>query len=200
MIKFFKKKNLSIFLFFFSFSFLQAQDLSFGLKGGIESNFLAKTNLFSKESSPIKIGWQAGAFAIIDFPFFFLQPEITYSFLNSTYTIFKNKELTHQNNRLNLGVFIGKTFLEYFRIFIGPLFYLNLKENLYLNKPNFYNSKNKINMAFELAIGVKYLFFLLDFKYQKAFFYNQNAFSYNHQTYSLTPKSNILTLSIGVIF
>lgn len=199
--------NFQVIYFFLFFLFikgnsLKAQEVCYGVKGGIEFNFSGK---LSSSRGPFSIiettqkGWQAGAFVLIDFPSFFLQPEITYSYFRSAYTVFGNKNLTYQNDRLNLEVLVGKNFLDFFRIFIGPAIYFNLRDNLHLQRASSI-SKNKAGIAFELGLGIKYLFITADIKYQRALYHYQNYFSYNNQTYTLIPKSNLLSLSLGVVF
>jgi len=186
-------KTISFLLFLFSSS-IKAQEFSYGIKGSLGYHFankLKENNTQNKAS----FAWQGGVFTLLDFPLFFIQPELTYSSFDANFKL-KNQFLTYHNKALDLSIALGKSFLNYFRAFAGAVLSYNFPSEI-----NFIGAKylNKWSTAFELGAAIEYLFLIFDLRYQRAITAPKFSVKHNFKNYNLEPNTNRLMLSLAII-
>jgi len=187
-------------------SFANAQDIRFGLKGGI--NLSSFTGDLDYTSS--KVSFQAGGFAEFKISNkFFIQPEIVYSSQGSKYKDFGfNSSLEERINvnYLNIPVMAKYYIIDKLNIEVGPQigFLIGGKRRYDViiesgqKFSNSYNSKNDFkNVDFGLNFGAGY-----DFT-EKVFIgvrYNLGLGNVSNYGYGYKAHSSVFSSSVGYKF
>ncbi|HET8753469.1 MAG TPA: outer membrane beta-barrel protein [Salinimicrobium sp.] len=124
-----KRIFLSIFLFSAVISSALAQEISYGLKGGvnytmggsitgISSNGLYTDDTFEAEG---KLGFHGGAFVQVNFGKFFVRPEIVYTTLESQYN-FPVQPSIYSVEKLDVPLLFGYNVFGPLDLYAGPVF------------------------------------------------------------------------------
>ena len=130
-----KVKPLFIVILLISFSFVNAQEYSFGLKGGINFNTIGELDHYGplrgggSQALPAldviyepnkEMGAHFGAFAMIAFDKFFIRPELSYASLKSSYTLLvtANWKLT----KIDVPILLGYKIYDPVSLYAGPSF------------------------------------------------------------------------------
>lgn len=189
-------KKLLIFIVFATFLYQQgqAQFFSVGPKFGISQGDVKVSEGFRGEDS--KIGYHVGAFARINLPVIFIQPEVLYtntggSFSDNTF----NYDV--EFNRLDVPMMIGLKLVSVLRLQVGPVATYLLNGNMSSNDGSTTSKlippKEDFTFGYQAGIGLDIGNLVLDFKYEGGI---SNAIN----GYSAVPtdqRQNQLILSMG---
>lgn len=189
-------KKLLIFIVFAAFlsQQVQAQIFTMGPKFGISQGDVKVSEGFRGEDS--KIGYHVGAFARINLPVIFIQPEVLYtntggSFSDNTF----NYDV--EFNRLDVPMMIGLKLGSVLRLQAGPVATYLLNGNMSSNDGSTTSKlippKEDFTFGYQAGIGLDIGNLVLDFKYEGGM---TNAIN----GYSAVPtdqRQNQLILSMG---
>lgn len=189
-------KKLVIFIVFAAFVSLQghAQVFTLGPKFGVSQGDVSVSEGFRGEES--KIGYHVGAFARINLPVIFIQPEVLYtntggSFSNNTF----NYDV--EFNRLDVPLMIGLKLGSVIRLQAGPVatYLLNGKMSADdgSTTSRLIPPKEEFTFGYQAGIGLDIGNLILDFKYEGGM---TNAIN----GYAVVPtdqRQNQLILSMG---
>jgi hypothetical protein len=128
-----KQYILSLFLIFGVTSLSLSQEISYGLKGGI--NYTMGGQITGRESPPNgdwsetiegtgEIGYHGGVFAQINFGNFFVRPEVVYTSLESTFE-FPRQASTYSVETVTVPLLFGYNIFGPLDIYAGPT-YVNI--------------------------------------------------------------------------
>ena len=192
---------LLIFISIFSLSFAQAQEYSFGIKGGANYAMGGELEAFQPvvppnppvslgvyEGNP-QIGLQAGIFFELKWEKFFVRPEIMFNSLKSEFEL-PGYTSVYTIEKLNIPLLLGYRITESFDIYAGPAYSNIINSSLDgTNNP----STNIIVQDAPLAgqIGVKWSFlerFEIDLRYEHMLTSKQ-ASTYNMDSSLFTGPS-----------
>ncbi len=178
-----KLKPLFIIILLISFSFVYAQEYTFGVKGGINYNNIGELyhygnasghginvtpnddTVFSAEK---EMGTQFGAFAMIAFDKFFIRPEINFMSLKNSYPLGLNTS-QWTSKKIDIPILLGYKIYEPVSLYAGPSFSSISEMKLEGNEENirpftYKKSSTGINAGLLVDIGR----FGLDLRYQYA--------------------------------
>ncbi|MCC5938361.1 MAG: PorT family protein [Lunatimonas sp.] len=188
------KKSLLIVLFsLFAAIQTQAQVFSIGPKFGVSQGDVRVTDGFQGEES--KIGYHVGAFARINLPVIFLQPEVLYtntggSFRDNTF----NYDVTF--NRLDVPLMVGVNLGSLFRIQAGPVatYLLDSKiSSSNTQQSTMIPPKEDFTFGYQAGVGVDIGTLIVDLKYE-------GGLTNSVSSYTQLPtdqRQNQLILSLG---
>lgn len=188
------KKSLLIVVFsLFAAMQTQAQVFSIGPKFGVSQGDVRVTDGFQGEES--KIGYHVGAFARINLPVIFLQPEVLYtntggSFRDNTF----NYDVTF--NRLDVPLMVGVNLGSLFRIQAGPVatYLLDSKISSSNTQQNtMIPPKEDFTFGYQAGVGVDIGSLVVDLKYE-------GGLTNSVSSYTQLPtdqRQNQLILSLG---
>lgn len=127
-------KPLFIVILLTSFSFLQAQEYTFGVKGGINFNNIGELyhlgiqgggnpipTIDTYYSADKKIGTHFGAFGMITFDKLFIRPEVNYVTLKNSYPL-ALKTAIWTSTKIDIPILFGYKIYEPVSIYAGPVF------------------------------------------------------------------------------
>lgn len=188
------KKSLLIVVFsLFAAMQTQAQVFSIGPKFGVSQGDVRVTDGFQGEES--KIGYHVGAFARINLPVIFLQPEVLYtntggSFRDNTF----NYDVTF--NRLDVPLMVGVNLGSLFRIQAGPVatYLLDSKISSSNTQQNtMIPPREDFTFGYQAGVGVDIGSLVVDLKYE-------GGLTNSVSSYTQLPtdqRQNQLILSLG---
>ena len=129
-----KRKSLNLFVFFISIYYINAQDITFGITGGVNySNIGTLYHLGSSNgggsgvipaddtyySANNDMGYQFGGYLKINMNYFYLRPEVVvYSLKNSYDLATKTSNWTQEG--MDIGLYFGYRMLRGITIYAGP--------------------------------------------------------------------------------
>jgi len=131
-----KIKPLFIIILLTSFSFVHAQEYTFGIKGGINFNSIGELYHYGLPSgggvnanpaidtyftADKEMGTQFGAFGMIAFDKFFIRPEINFVSLKNSYPLAK-KTANWTSKKIDIPILLGYKIFEPVSIYAGPVF------------------------------------------------------------------------------
>jgi hypothetical protein len=131
-----KVKPLFIVILLISFSFVNAQEYSFGLKGGINYNNIGELYHYGNASglgtsvtpnddtvflAEKEMGFQIGAFAMIAFDKFFIRPEVNYVSSKNNYPL-AFKTANWMSTKIDIPLLLGYKIYGPFALYAGPSF------------------------------------------------------------------------------
>ncbi|WP_375585705.1 porin family protein [Cyclobacterium xiamenense] len=188
-------KSLAIVLFLTGMLLgeVSGQVLSVGPKFGISQGEVHVTDGFRGDDS--KMGYHLGAFARINLPIIFLQPEVLYtntggSFSNNTF----NYDVSF--DRLDIPVMIGMKLGGLFRIQAGPVASYVFNSDLVArngSRSSIIPPKEDFTFGYQAGLGIDIGNFLLDLKYEGALTNTINTFA----QVPTDQRQNQLILSMG---
>jgi hypothetical protein len=127
-------KPLFIVILLISFSFIHAQEYTFGVKGGINFNNIGELYHYGDwagaNPTPIydtyytadkEMGTQFGAFAMIAFDKFFIRPEINLMSLKNSYPL-AGKTSHWTSKKIDIPLLLGYKIYEPVSLYVGPSF------------------------------------------------------------------------------
>jgi len=129
-----KIKPLFIIILLTSFSFMHAQEYTFGIKGGINFNSIGELYHYGSwagnNPTPIddfyytadkEMGTHFGAFGMIALDKFFIRPEINFMSLKNSYPL--AKKISHwTSKKIDIPILLGYKIFEPVSIYAGPVF------------------------------------------------------------------------------
>lgn len=189
------KKSLLLFVFAASLSMhVQAQLFTLGPKFGVSQGDVSVTNGFKGEDS--KIGYHVGAFARINLPIIYIQPEVLYtntggSFSNNTFNYDVNF------NRLDVPVIFGLKLGSVLSLQAGPVATYLLNGKLSSTDGNAsvrqIPPKEDFTFCYQAGIGLDIGNFLIGLKYEGGMTNSINRST----TVATDQRQNQLILSMG---
>ncbi len=129
-------KPLFIVILLISFSFVHAQEYTFGVKGGINFNNIGELDHYglfrggginADPSTDViytadkEMGFQFGAFAMIAFDKFFIRPEINFVSSKNSYPL-KGKTSHWTSKKIDIPLLFGYKIYKPVSIYVGPSF------------------------------------------------------------------------------
>lgn len=172
-------KPLFIVILLISFSSVNAQEYTFGVKGGINFNNIGELYHYGDwagaNPTPVndfyyvadkEMGTQLGAFAMIAFNKFFIRPEVIYVSLKNSYPL-ALKTSYWTSNKLDIPVLLGYKIFQPVSLYAGPSFNSISEMKLEGNQENlrpftYKKSSTAINAGLLVDIGR----FGFDLRYQ----------------------------------
>lgn len=173
---------------------LNAQVLSVGPKIGISQGDVSVSNGFNGDES--KMGYHVGAFARINLPVIYLQPEVLYT---NTGGSFQNNTFNYKTDfdRLDVPLMIGFKIGNFFRIQAGPVASYMINGNITAIDGN---STEQIippledfTYGYQAGIGLDIGNLLVDLKYESALSDSIKKFG----QVNTDQRQNQLMLSLG---
>ncbi|MFC4874779.1 porin family protein [Negadavirga shengliensis] len=172
---------------------VSAQFLSVGPKFGISQGDVRVTDGFQGEDS--KMGYHLGAFARINLPIIFIQPEVLYtntggSFSGNTF----NYDVSF--DRLDVPVMVGINFAGIFRLQAGPIASYMLNSDIRSSdsgQGNIIPPTEDFTFGYQAGLGLDIGNFLMDLKYEGGLTNSVNGFS----QVPTDQRQNQLILSLG---
>ena len=172
-----KKQPLFIVILLFTFSLVNAQEFSIGVKGGVNYNYIgdfksvgsnASLGSFSAEN---ELGYQFGIFVDIDYERFFIQPEVNYVSLKNSYA-FPKKPAKWAAQQIDVPILFGYKVYYPIAIYAGPVFNFisdmtmeGMKNSTLYADPFTYNTSS---VGISAGILLKFNTVSIDFRYQYA--------------------------------
>ena len=174
-----KITSLFIFSIFISFIQTKAQDITFGIKGGINYSNIGTLNHYGPRggnnvtpsedfyySDNHDSGYHYGGYFKINFNYFYLKPEVVYTSLNNSYDLALEKSEWLQTS-LDIGLFFGYRVYGLITIYAGPSISMINDRQLEGNetKGNTPWSYEKTNLGVGLGATIEFGRFGIDLRY-----------------------------------
>ncbi len=170
-----------------------AQIFSIGPKFGISQGDIRVTNGFQGDQS--KIGYHLGAFARINLPLLFFQPELLYT---NTGGAFRDNTFQYDVtfNRLDIPMMVGIKAGSLFRLQAGPIATYLLDSKITSNdtqRSSMIPPKEDFTFGLQAGIGIDIGTLIVDLKYEGGL---TNAIS-SHTQVATDQRQNQVILSMG---
>lgn len=176
-----RKIVLTVVIAFISFTTFAQKDSGFGIKAGVNYNQngdlrfqdvqAAGENLIS--GSDGKIGYHVGIFGKIDFPKFYLKPELVYTKTQSSYNL-QNADRNYDVSRIDLPVLLGYKIIGPLSIFAGPSLQYFLNQDLQDVELN--DLQQDFTVGLQAGIGINLGNIGIDVRYERGFTTNEASF------------------------
>ncbi len=161
-----------------SFMAMAQKDSGFGIKAGVNYNQNGDLRFADVQESGEdliagsdgKIGYHVGVFGKLDFPKFYLKPELLYTKTKSSYNI-GNADRAYDVSKIDLPVLLGYKIIGPLSIFAGPSFQYILNQDL--EDVELTDVKNDFTVGLQLGIGVNLGNIGLDVRYERGFTSNE---------------------------
>ena len=189
-------KKLVIFIVFAAFVSLnsQAQIFTMGPKFGISQGDVKVFEGFRGEES--KIGYHVGAFARINLPVIFIQPEVLYTNTGGSFSD-NNFNYDVEFNRLDVPMMVGLKLGSVLRLQAGPVATYLLDGNLSSNDGSTTSKlippKEEFTFGYQAGIGLDIGNLVLDLKYEGGLTNSINGYG----AVPTDQRQNHLILSMG---
>ena len=189
-----KKVWIILFLSGIGLGHLKAQVLSVGPKIGVSQGDVSVSNGFKGDES--KMGYHVGAFARINLPVIYLQPEILYT---NTGGSFQNNTFNYKTDfdRLDVPLMIGLKLGDIFRIQVGPIASYLINGNITAvdggSTEQIVPPLEEFTFGYQAGIGLDIGNLLVDLKYESAL--NDSIKKFGQV--NTDQRQNQLMLSLG---
>ncbi len=198
-----KKLYFIVFLFSLTANNIKAQELEFGIKGGLSGS---KLSLSQPQGSLPTYTFESnntinvGAYGRFVFPFagIYIQPEFIFNSRASNFKVFTEPAFYHKANYIDVPVLLGFRFLKIVRVYGGPNFQILTKQVTEIPSNNLdYVKKDlsKQSTGYQLGVGADLARLRLDLKWD----FNNGSmgtpFTYKGDTPTLT--SRLITIQLG---
>jgi hypothetical protein len=204
-----KNKLLFIAAIFVLASVSTQAQISWGLRGGINSSNM-NTNITSSsydlEYNKGDFGWHAGVIGQLKVLKFFVQPELLFS--TSKFDLKYTDKNNSSNNglgsqtirKLDLPVMVGFK-LAIFKLQVGPVatLVLNSTSDL-LDENNIDQNLNSFTIGYQAGIGVELNALLLDFKYESNLSFLGDGMVIGGDEVQFDQRMSQVVFSIGYLF
>jgi hypothetical protein len=182
---------------------VKAQELEFGIKGGLSGSKLTlsqepgtNTPTYSFESNNTI---NFGAYGRFVFPVagLYVQPELIFNSRASNFKVFTEPAFYHKANYVDIPVLFGFRFLKIARVYGGPNFQILTKQLTEIpNNPDYVKTDlSKQATGYQLGVGADLARLRVDVKWD----FNNNSmgspFTYKGDTPDLT--SRLITIQLG---
>ncbi|MHB1146898.1 MAG: outer membrane beta-barrel protein [Lutibacter sp.] len=175
-------KPLFIVILLTSFSFVRAQEYTFGVKGGINFNNIGELYHYGNASglginvtpnddtvfpAEKEMGFQFGAFAMIAFDKFFIRPEVIYVSSKNNYPL-ALKTANWTSTKIDIPLLLGYKVYNPVSIYAGPSFssISDMKLEGVENDPNYPFTFKKSSTSINAGIMAEFGRFGIDLRYQ----------------------------------
>lgn len=198
-----KKLYFIVFLFSLVANNLKAQELEFGIKGGLSGS---KLSLDQPQGPGLTYTFESnntinvGAYGRFVFPFagIYIQPELIFNSRASNFKVFSEPAFYHKANYVDIPVLVGIRFLKIARIYGGPNFQILTKQLTEIPNNNLDYVKNdlsKQSTGYQLGVGADLARLRLDLKWDFNNGSMGSPFTYKGHTPELT--SRLITIQLG---
>ncbi|MDM1522551.1 PorT family protein [Empedobacter sp. 225-1] len=191
-------------------NFATAQNINFGLKGGVVFNTDkgevwndATSNIFKKDGKAAT-GFQAGALARVSLAGIYIQPELLYTQFKNEY----NAEDNNGNNRnfdvtkqrLDIPVNVGKRFLGIAHVQAGPVFSYYFDDKLSVKE--FTTAKqDEFNVGMQIGAGVEVSKLLFNLRYEFGLGkVGSEIVNGNNREFNTENRPQMLNLTVAYLF
>lgn len=182
-----------------------AQDVEFGIEGGANlqnvdiQNFDGHQTYEDIQNGNRKLGYHAGLFMQFKLGALFLQPELTFTHINSNFEAQgisePNQDVDISFNRLDIPVFVGLG-LGPIRLGVGPVLSFNLSEQ----NDVFNDGLKGGTLGYQLGVGVDLQQFRIDLRYEGALTNTAESVRVGDQVYPTDARTSQFILSLGINF
>lgn len=186
-------------------SFVSAQNINFGLKGGLVFNSDNGESVFQnidqiyKDKAKGSTGFQAGALARVSLAGLYIQPELLYTQFKNEYDV-DGYTVDVTKKRVDVPVAVGKRFLGIAHVQAGPVFSYYFDDKFSVD--DYIKAKqDQFNVGLHIGAGVQVSKLLFDLRYEFGLgkvtseFVKDNNYKFNTEN---TPK--LLNLSVAYLF
>lgn len=175
---------------------------SYGIKGGLNYGATGDYENFSQVAGDAttiegksKTGYHLGGFARFGILGFFLQPELTYTRLNTEYD-----SMEYKLDKLDAPVLLGVNIFGPLNIKAGPSFQYILKNELDNSNLKVSDVENNITMGYQLGAGVNLGRLGLDVRYEGAFTENTAFSETASENFSIDSRPSQWIFSLAYSF
>jgi len=164
-----------------SFIAMAQKDSGFGIKVGVNYNQNSDLRFADLQAvgedliagSDGKIGYHVGVFGKLDFPKFYLKPELLYTKTQSSYNI-ENVDRVYDVSKIDLPVLLGYKIIGPLSIFAGPSLKYILNQDLENVELN--DVEDNFTVGLQAGIGVNLGNIGIDVRYERGFTSNEATF------------------------
>jgi hypothetical protein len=164
-----------------SFIAMAQKDSGFGIKVGVNYNQNSDLRFADLQAvgedliagSDGKIGYHVGVFGKLDFPKFYLKPELLYTKTQSSYNI-ENVDRVYDVSKIDLPVLLGYKIIGPLSIFAGPSLKYILNQDLEDVELN--DVEDNFTVGLQSGIGVNLGNIGIDVRYERGFTSNEATF------------------------
>ncbi len=205
------KKIILLFVAFTVFHYSDAQFLTFGLRGGVNSSALQVKKSFPVSDGTIYykggdkiLGWHVGMLARVTISNFYVQPELLFVesggnivVSGTGYSIPEKGEIKFNN--LSVPVLAGLKLGKIFRINAGPAFDFPLSHKTADNLRNLDQKYKKATVGYQAGIGADISALMIDLKYEGNLSKLGDTVTFpGGATFDTDMRCNQVILSIGI--
>ena len=185
-------------------SLVSAQNIDFGLKGGLVFNsdkgeVFSNINDIYDNKGKGSTGFQAGALARVSLVGLYIQPELLYTQFKNEYNV-EGENLDVTKKRIDVPVAVGKKILGIAHIQAGPVFSYYFDDKLSVDEL-IKAKQDEFNLGLHVGAGVQVSKLLFDLRYEfglgkvSSKFVDNQGYQYNTES---RPK--LLNLSVAYLF
>lgn len=185
-------------------NFATAQNINFGIKGGVVFNtdkgkvWQDAGNIFKKDGKA-SAGFQAGALARVSLAGIYIQPELLYTQFKNEYDV-DGQKLNVTKKRMDIPVNVGKRFLGIGHIQAGPVFSYYFDDKLSVK--DFTTAKqDDFNVGMQIGAGVEVSKLLFDLRYEFGLGkVGSDILNGSNGQYRTENRPQMLNLSVAYLF
>lgn len=197
-------RSLSFLLLFVVFGNLQAQNLQFGIQGGVNYNFsgdLKELNVLETSADDIYhsaksvTGYHGGVWAKLNFSDFFIKPELLYTKFESEFIIDETETLI--TKKIDIPVTLGMKILGPLYVFAGPDFQYILAEDF--SVANTEVTYDDFTTGLHIGVGLEFDRLALDLRWDKGLAESDASIINSdivNENFTLDNRPNQLVLSL----
>ncbi|MBF0597579.1 outer membrane beta-barrel protein [Faecalibacter rhinopitheci] len=177
-------------------SFVSAQGIDFGVKGGVVFNSSQGLweGLGTVKDGKGSTGFQVGAVLRARLAGLYIQPELLYTQTTNEYDNYKVK-----SKSMDIPVGIGKRFLGIAHVQVGPTFSYYFDDKL--NVGEFANAtQDQFGVSFHVGAGVQISKLLFDLRYQRGFSKLSSEFVKGTSNFQTENRPQHINLSVTYLF
>jgi len=184
-------------------SFVSAQSINVGLKGGLVFNsdkgevFSNINNIYNNKGKG-STGFQAGALARVSLAGIYIQPELLYTQFKNEYEI-EGGSFDVTKKRIDVPVAVGKRFLGIAHVQAGPVFSYYFDDKFSVD--DFIKAKqDEFNVGLHVGAGVQVSKLLFDLRYEFGLGKVSSEFVNDNYRYNTESRPKLLNLSVAYLF
>jgi len=193
-------KNIFLIAFITASSFLSAQGIDFGVKGGavFNSNDGFWEGMGQVTKGKGTTGFQVGALVRARFAGLYVQPELLYTHVRNDFNE-QNTAYRVESKSLDIPIGIGKRFLSIAHLQVGPTFSYYFKDKL--NVKDFVNAnQDQFGVGFHVGGGIQVSKLLFDLRYQRGFGKLTSEFVRGTSDFKTKVTPQHINLSVAYLF
>lgn len=196
------KKILLVFCLAFAFSQASQAQLAFGIKGGINYNNNGDATLSSTGNDVIngadsKSGFHAGLWFRGKIPIIglYIRPEIVYTQVKSQYD-YNNSKTEYDFKKIDVPVLLGKKFLGFANVFIGPSFQYIIDDNFEFSNLSS-DDFDKFSVGIQTGFGVEFGSLGIDVRWERGLSKTEANFVDGNTSVTVDNRTNQIIFGLS---